>query len=328
MVFIVMEHEADKDKKKKRDIVSCREFYCYIFQIKGGVQFIHTIGGRLTQQFAVDMYIKVETTRLEFHRSEQDKLRNEFLQGIVDSINAGETRGDQIGKRIVLPTSFIGGPRDMRRRYLDAMALVQQFGKPDLFITMTCNPDWKEIKQELRQGELAQDRPDLTSRIFRAKLYDLKDQIFKKEIFGKVAAHVHVIEFQKRGLPHCHMLIILQAEYKITRPEQFDKFISAEIPDRENYPVLYEIVVKQMMHGPCGDDNPKNSCMIKKKEEDKAQCRFHYPRAFSSNTLIGKDGYPIYKRSKNNRQVSNFLKIIIHVFHNRFTYIEEHFSCK
>lgn len=93
----------------------------------------------------------------------------------------------------------------MRRRYLDAISLVQKFGKPDLFITMTCNPDWKEIKDYLKDGQVAQDRPDLTARVFRAKLKDLKYQLFKKHIFGKVAAHVHVIEFQKRGLPHAHI---------------------------------------------------------------------------------------------------------------------------
>ena len=47
----------------------------------------------------------------------------------------GETRGSKVGRRIILPASFIGGPRDMRKRYMDAMALVQCFGKPDIFLT-------------------------------------------------------------------------------------------------------------------------------------------------------------------------------------------------
>ena len=37
----------------------------------------------------------------------------------------------------------------MRRRYMDAMDLVRRFGKPDIFLTMTCNPNWDEIKHEL-----------------------------------------------------------------------------------------------------------------------------------------------------------------------------------
>jgi hypothetical protein len=32
---------------------------------------------------------------------------------------------------------------------MDAMALVRKFGKPDIFLTMTCNPNWDEITIEL-----------------------------------------------------------------------------------------------------------------------------------------------------------------------------------
>jgi len=51
----------------------------------------------------------------------------------------------RIGKMIILPSTFIGSPRNMLQNYQDAMAIVSKFGKPDLFITMTCNPKWREI---------------------------------------------------------------------------------------------------------------------------------------------------------------------------------------
>nr|XP_016472237.1 PREDICTED: uncharacterized protein LOC107794274 [Nicotiana tabacum] len=190
--------EEQEVRRESKSCVSCREYYCYKFQIRKGEKTILLLCGRLLQQFVVDMYIKLETTRLEFFRLEQALLRREILQGIVDSIMAGEYRGDKVGQRVILSAPFIGGPRDMRRRYMDAMALVQHFGKPDLFITMTCNPDWAEIQENLCEGQLEQDRPDLVTRVFRAKLQDLKDQIFKKKIFGPVAAHVFVVEFQKK----------------------------------------------------------------------------------------------------------------------------------
>ena len=277
--------------------VSCREYYSYKLQIRQNSQCTLLLAGRLLQQYVVDMYIKLETTRLDYYRRQQSKLRAELYQGIVDSITAGETRGNQVGQRIVLPASFVGGPRDMRRRYLDAMAMVQHYGKPDIFLTMTCNPEWNEIKDELKEGQLAQDRPDLTSRVFRAKLHDLKDQLFKKEIFGKVAAHVHVIEFQKRGLPHVHMLLIMKPGYKMTTPDEYDKFISAEIPDEREYPLLHEVVVKHMMHGPCGELNKNNSCMVD------GECKNHYPRRFCSKTMQGNDAYPLYRRRDDKRQV-------------------------
>ena len=76
--------------------------------------------------------------------------------------------------------------------------------------------------------------------------------------------------------------------YKMTNPDEFDKFISAEIPDDKRYPELYEMVAKRMMNGPCGNKNPKCLCMVDGK------CRFHYPRSFSSKIMQGHDGYPIY----------------------------------
>ena len=54
----------------------------------------------------------------------------------------------------------------MAQGYQDAMALVREFGKPDLFVTMTCNPTWHEIKREPKQGQTANDRPDLVVRVF------------------------------------------------------------------------------------------------------------------------------------------------------------------
>jgi len=41
------------------------------------------------------------------------------------------------------------------------MALVR-IGKPDLFITMTCNPKWPEIQTLLFPRQKAKDRPDIT----------------------------------------------------------------------------------------------------------------------------------------------------------------------
>ena len=71
--------------------------------------------------------------------------------------------------------------------------LVHRFGKPDIFLTMTCNSEWQEITFELKPWEKAFNRLDLVARIFQAKIR-----------FGSVAAYEDVIEFQKRGLPQAH----------------------------------------------------------------------------------------------------------------------------
>lgn len=81
--------------------------------------------GRLAQQYVIDMYIELETSRLDFYRSAQaqTQLRTESYWGLIDSIYDGEKISSNIGKKVVL-SSFIGGPRDMRIRYVNAMALV------------------------------------------------------------------------------------------------------------------------------------------------------------------------------------------------------------
>jgi hypothetical protein len=102
---------------------------------------------------------------------------------------------------------------------MDAMMLVWKYGKPDIFLTMTCNPKWDEITQNLYPGQSAHNRPDLVVHVFRAKLEELKNLLFKKHILGKVKAHMYVVELQKRGLPHAHFLLIMEQRYKLTCPD-------------------------------------------------------------------------------------------------------------
>ncbi|XP_058189501.1 uncharacterized protein LOC131307104 [Rhododendron vialii] len=188
------------------------------------------------------------------------------------------------------------------------MALVGKYGKPDLFLTMTCNPNWAEIKAQLKPHEEVQNRPDLVSRIFRSKFEYLRKEVIKNELFGPVAAYTFAVEFQKRGLPHVHMLIILKKAYKFNTVEKINAFISAEIPDKRQYPHLYAMVIKHMLHGPCGEFNPQNPCMQKEK------CKNHYPKSYSTETSFCPDGYPLYRRRPDGQQV----KIHGHMMDNRW----------
>ncbi|KAL3831157.1 hypothetical protein ACJIZ3_019959 [Penstemon smallii] len=297
--MFAMEEEVLQGKMKGRSNVSCRKYSCYQFQIRPNYHSLLLHAGRLGHEFIIDMYIKLETSRLDYYRSEQTQreLRTESYQGIVDSVHVhGQSDPSSIGRRIILPSYFIGGPRDMRKRYINAMALVQKYGKPDLFLTMTCNPAWKEIVDNLLPFEKVHDRPDLVARVFRAKLEELKDEIIKKKIFGEVAGYVYAVEFQKCGLPHVHWVIILAAKHKIISPTVYDKIISAELPDG-THPLLRSLVVKHMMHGPCGDLNKKNVCMREGK------CKNHYLKDFSDYTSNGPNSYAVYRRRDDGKSV-------------------------
>ena len=57
----------------------------------------------------------------------------------------------------------------MRQEYLDSIGLYQCYGHPHGFATMTCNLNWLEIQEILKDGETALDRPDLVAHVFKHK---------------------------------------------------------------------------------------------------------------------------------------------------------------
>ncbi|XP_054706622.1 uncharacterized protein LOC129216433 [Uloborus diversus] len=119
-------------------------------------------GRKLFQQYLVDSYVKVEGNRLSYLRNNQKKLRVETYMGLADHIyRAAEKTGAKPGIPIILPSTFIGSQRCMQQNYQDAMAIVRDFGKPDLFLTFTCNPKWTEITQNLFLVQKAHDRPNI-----------------------------------------------------------------------------------------------------------------------------------------------------------------------
>jgi hypothetical protein len=70
---------------------------------------------------------------------------------------------------------------------------------------------------------------------------------------------MYTIEFQKRGLPHAHILLWLDNRDKLDSPDKIDSVICAELPDKALFPKLYSTVTNFMIHGPCGsgfDDSP------------------------------------------------------------------------
>ncbi|XP_021732628.1 uncharacterized protein LOC110699422 [Chenopodium quinoa] len=284
---------------RAKKFIPPREYYAYRLQIQPNNFLLRA--GRCLQQYIVDMYVKIENTRLDYLRNNQSTISVDLYQGILDSLDIGETKVHNVGRRVILPPSFIGGPRDMKKRYLNAMAFVQRFGKHDLFVTMTCNANWPAIKSELAPGEAAQDRPDLVTQIFRIKLLALKREIMEKKVFDTVAAMVYVVDFHKRGLPHAHFLIILKPEFKLKCPADYDIFVCAEIPDTSN-PILHRIVLAHMMHGPCGSLNPHYPCM--RKEGQKLNCKNKFLRPYASKTSTNKDGYPIYRRRTTGENVT------------------------
>ncbi|CAG7816142.1 unnamed protein product [Allacma fusca] len=178
--------------------------------------------------------------------------------GLLDHMESrDDSEGIKAGKAVILPSSFMGSPRNMQQLYQAAMAIVTKYGKPDLFLTMTTNPKWKEITENLFPGQTASDRPDLVARVFNMKVNELLKNIKKDNIF-----------------------------------EIIDKYVSAEIADKETNPRLYETVLKNMIHGPCGNLNQHSSCM------ENGKCIKEFPKKFTNDTIATRKATMCTKEDK------------------------------
>lgn len=273
--------------KINKKVTQLQFYKFYLFTRQGNYLLL---ARRLLQQFIVDIYAKIECERLQFLRREQGSLRADNYKELRDAIFSADGDSRNVGQKVVLPATFTGGPRYMFERQQDAMAYVRLYGRPDLFITMTTNPKWTEIKEHLHPGQHAHDRPDLTVRVFKLKLQKLM-HLLKTGAFGKLQAWLYSIEFQKRGLPHSHILLWLTKESKI-RPEAIDNIVCAEIPDKINDPYLHSLVTSNMIHGPCGE-NYTSSVPVCMKD---GLCTKGFPKAFLNETEHGADSYPKYRR--------------------------------
>ncbi|CAN1164946.1 ATP-dependent DNA helicase PIF1 [Linum perenne] len=263
--------------KTKRQFVTQREYYCFRIQYRTSEGKTLIRAGKALQHYCIDAFTTVEQNRLTYLRNNQKTLRSETYS------NLG---------RIILPSTFTGSVRYMKQLFLDGMAICHYFGNPDLFITFTSNAQWPEITNAFIQdvGPCGEDKPSVVVRVFRMKLLHLKDDINKQRIFGRTVAGMHTVEFQKRGLPHVHILVWLAKEAAIDTTAQIDTFISAELPDPMIDPIGYAAATKFMLHGPCGVDFQKSPCMV----DDK--CKKFFPKAYTSETTIDDHGYAVYRR--------------------------------
>ncbi|XP_065663052.1 uncharacterized protein LOC136085656 [Hydra vulgaris] len=207
--------------------LSVLQFFCSLFY-----------GKKLFQQYAVDAYVKIEDQRLAFIKNNQNKLRSEQYDALNEHVNnIANERNVRPGRVVILPSSSVGSPRALKENFEDAMAIIKKY------------------------DQTANNRPDLVTRVFKLKLNNLLNDIFKHGVLGKVVTHVQVIEFQKRGLLHAHILLHLANDDKLETAQDINNLIYAEIPDPVVNRELYDIIKTWIIHGPCGILNPNSPCI-------------------------------------------------------------------
>ena len=295
--------------------VTPREFFVYYLftRDQDNVNYLHA-SQRLFQEWICMAWVQVEDNRLHYQEKNQKALRADTYRNVKEACNELQRelgpRTDEVFRddhqrpsigRKILSSSFSGSPRWYNAKFQDGMAIVREYHKPDYFITMTCNAQWPEIKDVLLDGQTPQDRPDIVARIFKLKKDQLMKDIVSGGVFGNVVAHMHVIEFQKRGLPHAHILIILAGHDRPLTSAMVDSAVRAELPPdpeqitdqsaKMDCKKLEDLVMKSMVHGPCGKNYPNAPCM------ENGRCTKGFPKAFSKETIVDPDNfYAIYRR--------------------------------
>ncbi|GJU07763.1 DNA helicase PIF1, ATP-dependent [Tanacetum coccineum] len=246
------------------------------------------------ETYLVDAFTAIEEQWLNWTRNNQDILRVDLYHNLCDYVTRGDTSATGLGKRIVLPQTYIGSPRYMMYNYQDVMALCQTYGNPDLFITFTSNLKWPEIAEMLAYipGQKSHDRPEVGTRVFKMNLRDLLEDLTRHHIFGKSCAGRLIKDI-----------------------------ISAELPCLTNDPDAYKVVSEFMLHGPRRAETKHTPCT------KEGKCSKHFPKKFLAETIINKDGYPVYHR-KNNEITAvkgNFTYNNKHVVpHNRYPLLKYH----
>jgi hypothetical protein len=124
------------------------------------------------------------------------------------------------------------------------------------------------------------------ARVFRLKVDKFLYDIVKMKRFGTVESYVFTIEFQKRGLPHIHLMVTLTEGDRPVTPEKIDLIVSAEIPDEKKEPVLHKLVCQFQLHGPCQSYNCWNGKNFKS----------GFPKPYLQRTVVINGAYPTYLR--------------------------------
>nr|GFA01460.1 uncharacterized protein [Tanacetum cinerariifolium] len=119
-------------------------------------------------------------------------------------------------------------------------------------------------KQDTGPKRISELHPSYMALQYPGKVSFHGSRLLHMEITTDIAVpFVYVIEFQKRGLPHAHILLWLEENCKCKTPAQIDDIISAELPSLTDDPDGYNVVTDYMLHGPCGKDGRYAPCTIK-----------------------------------------------------------------
>ena len=137
--------------KKSQRFVTLREFMAFYLMehhAEPWCSFLHLCGG-LFQEWIVLQWAKIEQQKLLWLKLNQSKIRADTYSQVRVAASQGSQSAQSsstpticnVERRVVMPATYVGGPRFMNQLYHDGMAIVRKHGKADMFITFTANPN-------------------------------------------------------------------------------------------------------------------------------------------------------------------------------------------
>lgn len=148
----------------------------------------------------------------------------------------------------------------MNKLFQNSVAIVGVVGRPTWFIIFTTNSNCPEINSWIRSDQTHCDVAVFSCASFFTYV---SFERCEKGCTGKVTAFIVSIEFQKRGLPHGHILLCMDKDSQRNSPEQIDELAQAVIPvlqkkNEPNYESLLRVhraVFEHNIHKPCAGRN-------------------------------------------------------------------------
>ena len=117
-----------------------------------------------------------------------------------------KSKNQDFGIKTFIPSTLTGSPAYWNEISKHGFYLSMILGAPTFLITFTENPKWHEIEALNTEKDVIQNSV-LLARVFQQKKQSFLEYIKKSKIFGEVKGYLWRDEYQKRGLPHCHVLL-------------------------------------------------------------------------------------------------------------------------
>ena len=294
---------------------------------------------RFSEYFTIAVLNRIERNEMDHLKAIQEErnYRSILAREYVAAIESGLLKkGRKLGRIFLMPQTFAGSRQYYQKKYADLMTIVRHVGNPTWFIyhdaicfakafsrfvTFTGNPKWPEIEAALEGRHSYLNRPDIVCRIFMDKATEFIRDLVDRHILGKVAGWCYSVEHQKRGfflcliftlyslnsltfqfkgMPHIHMLLILDKEGRVTTPEQVDQFVCARVPampamddtsvGANQQRRLWHYVTSMMMH----DCN--KACLKRRTQrgQEVDVCCKNFPKPYSDQTVLSGFSYKNY----------------------------------